>query len=132
MISVIEPLPSLQRTVDLWIHALEDDPTRQRAEDARLALQADLWCEHVSNAPKAIAESPVDFSPLITPLPCAISGPAPLVGTPGSCCWLDRGSSCFEDSGSVGLQGCDLEGGLPRFRLVARHLGLCSLAKCAL
>ena len=74
VVEVIEPLPVLQRTLDLWSQELVDEGTKDFATDARLALQADLWCEVVSNAPKA-SPSVGDFlDPLIIPFPAAGAG----------------------------------------------------------
>ncbi|CAE7900019.1 unnamed protein product, partial [Symbiodinium necroappetens] len=69
VIETIEPLPVLQHTVDVWVQELTDAATRDLAVDARLALQADLWCEAVSNAPKAPALSEDFLDPLLAPLP---------------------------------------------------------------
>ncbi|OLP88180.1 hypothetical protein AK812_SmicGene30510 [Symbiodinium microadriaticum] len=87
VLSVFEPLPALQRTVDVWMQELGDGPTRHLAEDARLALQADLWCEHLSSAPRQVEDDPVDFTPLLAPFPGSPFAQAPPIGQPGRCRW---------------------------------------------
>ena len=69
VVEVIEPLPVLQRTLELWIDELPEEGLRELAADARLALQADLWCEAVSNAPRAARQSGEFLDPLIVPFP---------------------------------------------------------------
>ena len=91
VISVFEPLPALQRTVDVWIHELDESPLRSFAEDARLALQADLWCEHLSSAPRQVEVEQADFTPLLAPFPSSAFGPAPPAGQPGWCHWCVDG-----------------------------------------
>ena len=59
----------LQNTVDVWISELSEGAVREAAKDARLALQADLWCESVSHAPRDKGEQSEDFRPLLLPWP---------------------------------------------------------------
>ena len=75
VISFYEPLPSLRQTLRVWRTELAEGRLIGFADDALLALQPDLWCEHASNAPKP---APTDkdpnasFAPLLWPFPrCA-------------------------------------------------------------
>ena len=70
--SHIEPLPVLKDTLNAWISELPEGSVCSAAKDACLALQADLWCERVSAAPKA-AQEETDFLPLLLPLPAPLS-----------------------------------------------------------
>ena len=85
VISYIEPLPVLQASLDAWIAELPAGRVRSAASDARLCLQADLWCHAVSHAPRAAGTSSSDFVPLLAPLPAARAFGQGIVLVVGSC-----------------------------------------------
>ena len=122
VVETIEPLPILRHTVEVWRQELSDAVVHGYATDALLALQADLWCEAVSNAPRLAAASDEFLDPLLVPFPpvkCGLLGlhfrvagaPSSLVESGAVACVLgfDATLPCVEElRRDSGASGCEL------------------------